>query len=76
MRLTNNEKEVLKTLIKGFYIQEIRKSKRVRMIQEKSTEVYTVDRRSYYKLIKLGLIECAKLNKEVVNYKIKEGVYV
>jgi hypothetical protein len=75
MKLTEHQKEIIsKVKDEGFYIQEQRQSKQVRAIKTNSTEVLTVDKRAFSKLVKLGLLECIGLNKCGVNYTIREGL--
>lgn len=75
--ITTNEQRYIELMKQGYYIQEDRRTKRVRLIKHDSTEVHTVDKRSYVKFIRTKIVCCSLLNRLIVNYSLnKESIHV
>lgn len=72
VKFTDSDLQALQILSKGFYIQENRKNKSVRMIKEDCTEVHPIRKSTYAKLIKHEIVECITFNKVIANYKLTE----
>lgn len=77
LKLTEHQKEVLEKIkAQGYVIELDRQTNRVRVVKSGSTEVMTVNKQAFSSLLNKKIIECVGLNKCIVNYSIRPGVYV
>ena len=76
MKMTEHQVEVINKLKEGYHIQVNRTNGRARAIKDNSTEVIHINRAAFNKFVNHEVVECSVINKAVVHYKLRDGVYV